>query len=164
VGIFNWYYLSSPPQIPRFSRFPLETGRLMWLVGAVRKRGCVGPAVRFEQRGKECCFDKAERALEVIRSFPSSSRSTNACCGDVQKRRFFVSSAMLLRHPDLAPWMEEKQNNSGGRNRSRAAVGPVGAIAAGQARGNSQRFIMSYPRKSGGRWRCGVASARSCTV
>ena len=26
VGIFNWYYLSSPPQIPRGSRFVLEEG------------------------------------------------------------------------------------------------------------------------------------------
>jgi hypothetical protein len=31
VGIFNWYYLSSPPQIPRFFRFPLESGGLMYI-------------------------------------------------------------------------------------------------------------------------------------
>ena len=31
VGIFNWYYLSSPPQILRCSRFPLETGGLMYV-------------------------------------------------------------------------------------------------------------------------------------
>ena len=76
-------------------------------------------------------MDKAERALEVIRLFPSSSRSTNTYCDDVQKRHFFVPT-MLLRHPDLAPWMEEKQNNSGGRNRSRAAVEAINAAGAGE--------------------------------
>ena len=29
VGIFNWYYPSSPPQIPRRSEAPFETGGLM---------------------------------------------------------------------------------------------------------------------------------------
>ena len=29
VGIFDWYYLSSPPQIPRFSRVDLESRRLI---------------------------------------------------------------------------------------------------------------------------------------
>jgi hypothetical protein len=28
VGIFSWHYLSSPPQIPRFPRVPLERGGL----------------------------------------------------------------------------------------------------------------------------------------
>ena len=31
VGIFNWYYLSSPPQIPRASRFDLELGGLIYM-------------------------------------------------------------------------------------------------------------------------------------
>jgi hypothetical protein len=30
VGIFNWYYLSSPPQILRFSRYPLELEGLIY--------------------------------------------------------------------------------------------------------------------------------------
>ena len=91
----------------------------------------MGPAARFEQWGVDHCVDKAERALEVIRLFPSSSRSANARCDDAQKRRFFVPT-MLLRHPDLAPWMEEKQNNSGGRNRSRAAVEAINSAGAGE--------------------------------
>ena len=110
---------------------PQSEAEPMWLVRVVRKRGCVGPAARFEQWGVDYCVGKAERALEVIRLFPSSSRSTNTYCDDVQKRRFFVPT-MLLRHPDLAPWMEEKQNNSGGRNRSRAAVEPVNTAGAGE--------------------------------
>ena len=28
VGIFNWHYLSSPPQIPQELGVPLESGRL----------------------------------------------------------------------------------------------------------------------------------------
>jgi hypothetical protein len=32
VGIFNWYYLSSPPQIPRFFRFDLESGGLIYRI------------------------------------------------------------------------------------------------------------------------------------
>ena len=103
----------------------------MWLVRAVRKRGCVGSAARFEQWGVEYCVEKGERALEVIRLFPSSSRSTNTYCDDVQKRRFFVPT-ILLRHPDLTPWMLEKNNNSGGRNRSRAAVEAINAAGAGE--------------------------------
>jgi hypothetical protein len=38
VGIFNWYYLSLPPQIPRFSRFVLElpgTFSHIWIQVAV---------------------------------------------------------------------------------------------------------------------------------
>jgi hypothetical protein len=32
VGIFNWRYLSSPPQIPRVSRYHLETrGLILWV-------------------------------------------------------------------------------------------------------------------------------------
>ena len=96
----------------------------MWLVRVVRKRGCVGPAAQFEDWGVKYLVGKSERALEVIRLFPSSSRSTNTYCDDTQKRRFLVPT-MLLRHADLTPWMEEKQNNSGGRNRSRAAVEAV---------------------------------------
>ena len=95
-----------------------------WLVRVVRKRGCVGPAAQFEDWGVKYLVDKSERALEVIRLFPSSSRSTNTYCDDTQKRRFLVPT-MLLRHADLTPWMEEKENNSGGRNRSRAAVEAV---------------------------------------
>jgi hypothetical protein len=30
VGIFNWYYLSSPPQILRRSMVDLESGGLIW--------------------------------------------------------------------------------------------------------------------------------------
>ena len=30
VGIINWYYLSSPPQILRFPVVDLETGELMY--------------------------------------------------------------------------------------------------------------------------------------
>jgi hypothetical protein len=32
VGIFNWYYLSSPPQILRGSRCPLDLGGLIYIV------------------------------------------------------------------------------------------------------------------------------------
>jgi hypothetical protein len=35
VGIFNWYYLSSPPQILRGSRFDLELRGLMWHVAVL---------------------------------------------------------------------------------------------------------------------------------
>jgi hypothetical protein len=35
VGIFNWYYLSSPPQIPRGSRFDLEIGGLVYILYCV---------------------------------------------------------------------------------------------------------------------------------
>jgi hypothetical protein len=33
VGIFNWYYLSSPPQILRFPEVDLESG---WLISDIR--------------------------------------------------------------------------------------------------------------------------------
>ena len=100
----------------------------MWLVRVIRKRGCVGPAKKFADWGVEYCIEKGERAVEVTRLFPSSSRSTNTYCDDVQKRRFFVPT-ILLRHNDLTPHMEAKQNSSGGGNRSRSAVesnGPGG--------------------------------------
>ena len=92
----------------------------MWLVRVIRKRGCVGPAKKFADWGVEYCIEKGERAVEVTRLFPSSSRSTNTYCDDVQKRRFFVPT-ILLRHADLTPNMEAKQNSSGSGNRSRAA-------------------------------------------
>jgi hypothetical protein len=91
-----------------------------WLARVIRKRGCVGPAKKFADWGVEHCIEKGERAVEVTRLFPSSSRSTNTHCDDVQKRRFFVPTA-LLRHADLTPNMEAKQNYSGSGNRSRAA-------------------------------------------
>jgi hypothetical protein len=97
----------------------------MWLVRVIRKRGCVGPAKKFADWGVEHCIEKGERAVEVTRLFPSSSLSTNACCDDVQKRRFFVLTKSL-RHNDLTPHMEAKQNPSGGGNRSRAAAEPNG--------------------------------------
>jgi hypothetical protein len=44
VGIFNWYYLSSPPQIPRGPWFDLES---RWLIShallATRRRGRTKP-------------------------------------------------------------------------------------------------------------------------
>jgi hypothetical protein len=95
----------------------------MWLVRVIRKRGCVGPAKKFADWGVEYCIEKGERTVEVTRLFPSSSRSNNTYCDDVQKRRFSVPT-ILLRHNDLTPHMEAKQNSGGGGNRSRAAVEP----------------------------------------
>ena len=41
MGVFNWYYLSSPPQILRFSEVQLESKGLIWVYhgtnGTVRR-------------------------------------------------------------------------------------------------------------------------------
>jgi hypothetical protein len=119
-----------------------------WLVRVVRKRGCMGPAARFEQWGVGHCLGKAERALEVIRLFPSSSRSTNAHCEDAQKVHFFSQPCCCATRIWRLGWVIEKRNNSGGGNRSRAAVGAIiGSAGAGEGEQPEVYYELSVEKR-----------------
>jgi hypothetical protein len=47
VGIFNWYYLSSPPQIPRRRGVDLELGGLTYIRTYIHSTVQYGPRVNF---------------------------------------------------------------------------------------------------------------------